>query len=373
MPRALTAAFVVMGLIGVAGAPQGVAAVRPASASVPPYVRGSDGFWELYSNHRWAASPGTTESSAKTGAPQDVRGGDVQWYVWSQCHKGLQTVTFSRTVTLPGPPAQLVFNVFSRVRSQPADEGSAVLLVNGHRIYQTEVYAFSPSNVSLDSAGQHNAFRYGNNTVEMKVTKKAGVPCTEGSNSEPFGVAWMLQGTSAADLGIAKKSTTFYRKTGSAATLYGSVPVRNFGPDEFLGAQFSVSLDYAHNLHPDLKGQEAVLLRAVSPQAPFGMCNGYTGPNTKGKAPWLLEYGATECPAASPVPPNTTANVGFEIQAAWENGIDPGYRNWGEYEVTLDVRSTGAMYDPNVGNDSITIHVVLCGKNNNNPGCANAT
>jgi len=319
--------------------------------------------WELYSNQAWSH----TQDIALTKAPKDVKGGDAQAFVWSRCQKGKQTIAFSRTVELPGPPSRLAFSIYSRIRGAPSDDGSVQIVVNGKSIYKTEVYAFQPTDVSLDSAGRHAAFNYLRNIVELIITKSSRVACRE--NGKEFGVAWKLQGFSQADLGIRKKSVTFYRKTGSVGTLQAAIPIENLGPDAFLGAQFSITLDYANNLSHN----NTVLVKSVTPQAPYGACTGPTDVSKTGPPPWLLQYGSGTCSAGEPIPPDAKTGVDFVVLAGWENGVDSTYHNWGEYELSIDVRSTGAFYDPNSDNDMITIHVVLCGNGNNNPDCSKAT
>lgn len=340
---------------------------RSAASPFPNYVRSYDGLWELYSNGHWNADRDKTNQIAQTGAPKDVPHGDLQWFVWTACDNGRQTVTFSRTVDLPGPPSHLMFHVYSRVRAQPATEGTAKLVVNGRSLYRGPVYAFSPSDIPLDSASQRRDFRFGVNRIQLVITKNAGVHCRLGAKHDEFGVAWKLEGESAADLGITSKSGTFYKKTTGALKLFASVPVRNFGPDAFLGAGFSVTLDYANNL----RGR-ALLVKSFSARAPYEACTGWFDDKKTNSPPWFLQEGSTQCTAKAPFPPNSTSVIDFVVIASWENGVDPTYRNWGEYELLLSARSTGGFRDLNPDNDTVTVHVVLCGPKNNNPKCSKA-
>jgi hypothetical protein len=163
------------------------------------------------------------------------------------CSNGAQLVEFTRHVNLPGAPTTVAFNlypqVFAGASSAPVFK-SVELLVNGHTALEVPGASLTRPNLlelQLPSAASQ-WFRYGENRLDVRVTKSVSKTSAPGCNRSPstlLGVAFGLSGTSSADLSVSGGKAPVQYVRGSVYQFNGTFTVHNLGPAAAVGGDFT--------------------------------------------------------------------------------------------------------------------------------------
>ncbi|HZS61068.1 MAG TPA: hypothetical protein VFA43_17465, partial [Gemmatimonadaceae bacterium] len=179
----------------------------------------------------------------------DTRYPDPIAAVWTKtCPHGEQTATFTRTITIPGPPADAMFQVNPLWGSASASPGAnsnpidwAELKVNGHLLLHRRLTS-TFFTAQLDDKTVRHAFRFGANDVEVRVHRRALAAAVKSCNvggkdflHDPthLGVQFALWGDFAADLSFEPKPKALYKKFSGGVeniTAEGSITFSNAGP-----------------------------------------------------------------------------------------------------------------------------------------------
>jgi len=191
-------------------------------------------------------SPPSIGDSNFAGNPRD--------YIWARtCGRKAQTRTFSEEILVPGIPSNGRF-FFRYAPSKERPYGGARLLVNGVTVAKLPKTAGKGGRVKSVRSGvmserARRAFRYGENTIEIKATKtklKRGKRCKDKKRRRNVGVL--------ADIDLDFDSNLFVTPprispevqrnvtNGQATGIVGTLEVTNRGPSASLLGDFLVSI-----------------------------------------------------------------------------------------------------------------------------------
>ena len=361
--RRSCAVFVLIGLC------LGVLSPRaPAFGPFPAYVDDM-GTWVLLSNAQWGT--GTAHARELRAQPVVLSSpSEKSSLVWTPtCSNAAQVADFTRQANLPGRPATVSFNLealtLTGASAVPVFK-SVELLVNGHTALDVAGSSLiRPNLLELQVPPSANQwFRYGENTLTVRVTKGASRTSSPGCNrssSTLLGVVFGLQGSSAADLSVlAGKGTQYVR--GSAYQFNGVFTVRNTGPSAAIGGEFSFLAQIGF-----LQGVVDTSLRTIKATAPFGSCTA-----TEGIVTGRL---SVNCPFTL-FPPGASATISFTTQVKIPPDEPPS--EVFDMDVTWGIKSfvTGSTYggtrDPNSANDTYDEQIYVCGPQATDPKCPGA-
>jgi hypothetical protein len=228
-----------------------IAIATSATAEIPPAPLGLDRdgtVYALISNSQWTVSenssgfvPAKAVIPVSTGNPSSTSAYDRQnrAYIWAgRCTASKQTLIFRRTFFLPGPPktfgAQFSDSTYYSPPANRAIEWT-ILVINGKRAFAINGGA-GTVNPSVTYA---NLFKYGLNTIDIFVVKKARTgptygECQYGTPARPLGVMFTLYGEFEADLWLsADRNFTqevYERRPAGTIGLAATIKPRNLGP-----------------------------------------------------------------------------------------------------------------------------------------------
>jgi hypothetical protein len=359
----------------------------PALSATSPFPVYVDSIgWTVSSNAHWTSGG----ASIKVLAPQSLAvnpRGEPQSLIWSStCARGTQTIDLSRDVQLPGPPASLMFTLDTRTSTGiPTGAGffpslgSLRLVVNGKTAVAVTSATLVTGTRALNQgslvnfdlgASERDLFHYGLNAIHVVVVKNplpAGAPACNTSPAAVVGIAFALEGTSAADLSVSSgKAKIRYLKLRTGQTLQvldGTFVIHNNGPSAAIGGSFGFDLQPGFEKLTELGivGQRT---------APFETCT--ETPNTV--------HPSVVCPYTV-FPPGESGTVritlGVDVSALTSPtgseylvGDDDVIAGWGIGSGSASAQGTP---DPNPNNNSFSEDFHLCGPNAKNPGCTTAT
>jgi hypothetical protein len=199
--------------------------------------------------------------------------GNSRDYIWARkCGRAGQTRTFSEDILVPGVPSKGRF-FFRYAPSRERPYGGARLLVNGvtvAKLPKTAGKGGRPRSIrsGLMSERARRAFRYGQNTIEIKATKtklKRGKRCRDKKRRRNVGVLADIDLDFDSNLFVTppRISPEIQRNVtdGQATGVVGVIAVTNRGPSASLLGDFLVSVQG--------DGQGVI---SNSPGAPFTDC-----------------------------------------------------------------------------------------------------
>lgn len=228
-----------------------VAIASSATAEIPPAPLGLDRDgtnYALISNSQWTVSenssgfvPARTVIPVSTGNPNSTSAYDRQdrAYIWAgRCTASKQTLVFRRTFFLPGPPKTFGASFSdSTYYSPPANRAIewTILVVNGKTAFSINGGAGTVN----PGVTYTNLFKYGLNTIDIFIVKKARTgptygECQYGSPPRPLGVQFTLYGEFEADLWLSPDrnftQVVYERRPAGTIGLVATVKPRNLGP-----------------------------------------------------------------------------------------------------------------------------------------------
>jgi hypothetical protein len=301
----------------------------------------------LYSNNLWSFAKAVGKSYS-TGlfpkaAPESTSA------VWAKtCPASAQTVTFSRSVWLPGPPSAGATFSFAPLVGQTTylAPGTVDLLVNGEKIVHER--ATARFRVTL-SATALKAFRFEQNSIQVRVHKrKTHGACNTGNPATEMGVSFGLSGNFATDLAFnAPIPDTYYKLApGQTATEGATFAFHNFGPDWEPAGKYQLNVAGAPHF---------ALVPPVS--APLTGCQ-----QSDNGLSHIVTCGLTD------FAPGTDGSLssGFQVTAPSSD--------YSDFSVVYSFyMSAGPLSDLNSSNNQNHHIFVFCGSKSTKPGCQTAS
>ncbi len=276
--------------------------------------------------------------------------------IWTfRCTPSAEMVSFSRSMSLPGPPNYGGSFTYGSVlgHSELGALTSIQLIVNGDVIvqermpYQTAYFRVPVNGTAL------NAFRYGNNTITVRVYKrKTGGGCNTGNSATQVGALFRLKGQFETDLALNPTEPIEYHKLAPNQTYTQGVIInfRNQGPAWEPGGMFQVNVAGA---------QYAVLgngTAAPAPAPPLTNCQASSNGLSQ-----LFQCGLSD------FAPDTAGKLGTVFQAKAPAGP------YSDFSVIYqDYISAGAITDLDSSNNANSHTWVFCGAQSTKPGCQTA-
>jgi len=249
---------------------------------------------------------------------------------------------------------------------------SLQLVVNTHVVLSLSGNALrnGAGNEYQLTAPQLKLFRLGENTLRVVVTKgplpialdpKSASTCNMGSLDSLVGVAFGLEGDSAADLSVSSEHyvRSQYAK-GPAHGFAGTFIVHNAGPSAAQPGDFSFLAQIGF-----LEGTVGIGLRGPQATSPFGKCTSTTGLTTTGRLEVSCPFGL--------FPAGATATVQLQIfvripQSESSAGVYDILSSWSVNSVNPAVTYSGTP-DPNPNNNDQSETIYLCGPQATDPHC----
>ena len=277
--------------------------------------------------------------------------------IWKfSCPAAAETVKFSRSVWLPGPPNYGgEFTYGSALGQNELSKLSTIdLIVNGNVIVHEPlpsgngVYRVPVSGAAL------NAFHYGNNTITASVVKlKTSGTCNTGNPATQLGVVFELEGQFQTDLALNPPEPITYHKLAPGTTYADIVTVnfRNQGPAWEPNGMFQVNVDGAQYAYwGNGTGSPA-------PGPPLTNCQ-----QSNNGSSYIFQCGLSD------FAPFTAGAVGVNFSVT----APPG--PYTDFSVVYQVYiSAGTVTDLNSSNDTTNHTWVFCGTQSTNPGCQGAS
>jgi hypothetical protein len=281
--------------------------------------------------------------------------------IWAvHCRASAQTATFTRTVWLPGPP-----NVGGSFEFEPwigrAEFGAVTsidVFVNGQLIVHQRVPAQGGAGgprgvvrVPLD-AGAMKAFRFEQNTVQVRVSKRATRGrCNTRNPATRVGIQFMLAGHFGTDLALNPPAVVYY-KLDPGHSFYGeaSLNFRNDGPGWEPTGKFQVNF-----IGP--------------PQVVLGSGGGLPPPGPPLTNCQLSDNGVSHVVTCglSDFAPATAGSLHlfYKVQAPSSD--------YSDFSVSLQWSiGAGGVQDMNASNNLSNATVFFCGPQSTKPGCQTA-
>jgi hypothetical protein len=333
----------------------GAASAQPPSPT-PGYLADDYSALELGSNQFISGAklvgPSRPETDLFPKAHPDSDGP-----IWTfKCTNSAETVKFSRSVWLPGPPNYGGSFTYGSVLGQ-REAGALTsinLTVNGDVIvsermpYQTAYFRVAVSGTAV------NAFHYGNNTISVSVHKrKTHGACNTRNPATQLGVLFRVKGQFETDLAVNPPEPIEYHKLAPGQTYTQGIYAnfRNQGPSWEPNGMLQVNVTGA---------QSAVLGSGVgtaAPGPPLTSCqvsdNGLSH---------IFQCGLSD------FAPFTAGSLGTVFAATAPAG------SYTDFTVIYQVYiSAGTVTDLNSGNNSTYHEWVFCGPQSTKPGCQTAS
>ena len=199
-----------------------------------PYLRHSNGWFRILSNHETFGGVETTSSTPITPnnpdpTPEEYDGIDLEALWASKCQAvDEQTLKRSRKVYFPGRPATLQISQWAYGSSGKHPIRSIAVKVNGLTVHQTQGADIqTPSNRTVIElpASASQGFRYGLNTVTLVATKRQTKRSAGYCSTKTFGAAFEMAGTFHADV-----SSTIPHGQATAHAATAPMTITNHGP-----------------------------------------------------------------------------------------------------------------------------------------------
>ena len=346
MWRAVAIAWLVAGTL-----PTMAAAASPPS-SPPGYLADDYSSIRLDSNNLWSSTKALGRSYPIGLFPKAAP--ETTSAVWATtCPASAQTVTFSRNVWLPGPPAPGATFFFAPHVGQRTylAPGTVDLIVNGERIVHER--ALSTFRVPFSATGL-KAFRFEQNHIQVRVYKRATQgACNTGGQATEMGVSFAISGNFATDLAFNPRTPDDYYKLapGQSYTPWIKLHFHNLGPDWVPAGKLQLNVSGASRF--TLGSGTSVV---PAPSAPLTDCQqSQNGPS------FLVTCGL------SGFAPGTDGTLDSLYQVTAPSS------DYSDFSVVYSVyMSPGGLSDLNSA-DNQNQHVwVFCGSKSTNPGCQNA-
>jgi hypothetical protein len=346
-----------LGLAFVAAAVLTGAAASAPPAPVPGYLSDDLGTLGLASN---AAMSGAKIVGTGSQVTLFAKKKPELWApIWAKsCSAGAQTVTFTREVWLPGPPN--ISGSFSFVPYLGSSMAGALstldLVVNGKVVAHRHVpAAHTQTSIPIDASAA-KAFRYEENTIQVRVHKKATAGACNRSAVTQVAIEFFLQGHIGTDLGENPGRDEFRKLAPNQSYTQGfNVSFKNNGPAGVAKGIFHLTVCCTPKF---LLGSSATAATGVAPPAP---------PLTDCKETDSGTSHTVDCGIAN-MAPGTSGILG----AVFEVVGPPG--DYSDFSVSIgwQVVSTGVQ-DTNTANNTSGIRIYFCGTKSTNPGCKTAS
>ncbi|MFN2467191.1 MAG: hypothetical protein ABR521_03540 [Gaiellaceae bacterium] len=343
---AAAAGFVGLALLGAAAA---------ETRKLPPYVTENGGNFRVNANAHWGR--------VRQFVP-DTRFPDTIAAIWPKtCPHGEQTATFSRTITIPGPPGDVTFQLNALFGSFPNPIDWAEVKVNGRLLLHRRLTATNFT-ATLDEKKVRQAFRFGDNEIDIRVHRRALPPpmkrCNAGGKDflhDPtrLAVQFALYGAFVADLGFDPKPKAVYQKVpggAQAITAAGTLTFANKGPSGLANGRLTLRVT-----------AELLVVRNVSD------CKGGPGVTEPTRNTFHNPKGEISIGCDVPnLPPRgrrtLSVQVGRKANVTTDFSELRMYQSWALYG--------GGPADPDITDNQGTIELVFCGKLSTLEGCKTA-
>jgi hypothetical protein len=336
-----------------------VLAVGTASATPPTPIPGylSDDYATVTvaSNASWTGAKPVAKPTPITTFPKSRP--ELYAPIWaSTCTAGAQAVRFKREVWLPGPPnaqGSFVFSVYSDNGLLVNSLAKIDVFVNHKVVFRKRFPRTNTSTTVRVDAAASRTFRFGENSLEVRVEKRATkIACNKGSRSH-LGVFFYLTGHFATDLAVppSGKYDRFKKlDTGESTTQVLILTVGNVGPAWVPDGQFHLSvcctqLAALNGLRPEQLGR------------PFKNCK-----LTESGSQHDLDCGLTN------FDPERKGTINFFF------GVHAPLTDYGDFKVSVAWSvSPRGVQDLDFKNNQGGAEFTFCGKLSTNPGCKTAT
>jgi hypothetical protein len=348
----LLAAVVV--LLVTAGLTAGGAAANPPSAA-PGYL--ADDF------HALTLASNEFMSGAKVvGKRYPVQGlfpkatPESSAPIWAfKCSASAETVTFGRSIWLPGPPNYGGKFTFGSVLGQREFRALSTidLIVNGDVIVHQALPAGTGYFTVPVSGAALKAFRFEANTIQVRVHKRATRgQCNTGKPASQVGVLFSLAGQFETDLALNPPLPDQFVKLAPNQTFTQGVYINfhNDGPAWEPNGTFQLHVDGA----PAFALGSGVL---APPSAPLTNCQQSDNGLSHSVSCGLSDFA-----------PGTSSKLGtvFQVKAPASDYSDFSVA-WSWYI------GAGAIPDLDASNNQRYVTFVFCGSKSTNPGCQTAS
>lgn len=335
--------------------------------SIPSAYVDDQANWVLLSNAQWRA--GTAHVRVLQTQPVLVSSlTEKSSVVWAPtCSRGAQQVELTRQVDLPGPPSMVEFNLYPEVfvgaSSVPVFK-SVELLVNGHTALDVPGASLTRPNILQLKvpASANQWFRFGENTLDVRVTKGVSKTSSTACNRSPttsLGVAFGLRGTSSADLSVSAGKAPVQYVRGSVYGFNGVFTVHNAGPSAAIGGTFTFGAQLGF-----LNGVIDTTTHTIKAGAPFGLCTATGGPDS-GPLSVTCPFAVFPPGATATISLTTLVKIPADQSPAGVYQIDAG---WSIKSFTAGSTYSGTS-DPNSANDTYSEFINLCGLQATDPKC----
>lgn len=379
MPRAATHAWrrlarlagtILIAALLAAALDAGTGAARSlAVAAVPTHLSQDWSRFLIYSNSAWGIGlqgrPAREVALLQKAPPpsEPLQAGRERYAaVWAPtCLPGRQTVSFVRRVVLPGRPARLAVSMSAALGGWPGAFDSAVLLVNGHRVWVAHLRGGSDRADTGETnplthldAGALKAFGLGANTLEVRVTKNRSpksVPrCNSGTSQSRLGLLFIVSGSFEADLAVATGYPATDRQTLArpGAKLLITYSITNHGPSAVHSGEFTIRFSSSF---------ERLVVYTMEASGP----------------------GAGKCAEQAPSPASATVTCPFtDVPAGGKPTVKltllamtgETLPESGGAFVRFDWGASGETTDPNLSNNEGHASIYYCTADATDPACA---
>ena len=331
-----------------------------ASTAAPGYLSDDFHALALASNQFMSGAKLVDASSPVQLFPkaQPESGGPIWTF---RCPAAAESVTFSRSIGLPGPPNYAgSFTYGTDVgRRELGSLTSIELIVNGDTIVSEPLRAYTvgpqgtAARVPLDATAQ-KAFHFGANTVQVRVTKRATHGgCNKANPATRVGVWFTLAGQFETDLALNPPSPDQFiaLAPGATDTQPLSVNFHNLGPAWEPNGSFFLSI-------------------AGAPTAALGSGLGAPAPSAPLTGCQQVDNGLSHTISCglSDFAPGTSGVLGAIFQVTAPSS------NYSDFTVSISwYIGAGAIPDLDSSNNVRYVNFVFCGSQSTNPGCQTAT
>jgi hypothetical protein len=277
--------------------------------------------------------------------------------IWTpRCPANAETVKFGRSVWLPGPPNYGGKFTFGAVLGQGEFGALSTidLIVDGAVIVHQRLPSGTGYFTVPVSGAALKAFRFGANTIEVRVHKRrTRGQCNTHNRATQVGVLFRLAGGFQTDLAVNPSPPTSYYKLAPGKTFTEQVNVHFFnrGPGWEPNGKFQVNVDGAPKF---ALGSGLV----PPPGPPLTNCQQSDNPNG-------ISHVAT-C-GLSDFAPATEGALSTIIQVTAPSS------DYSDFSVGFTwYIGAGAVTDLNSSNNQSYATITLCGSKSTNPGCQTA-
>ena len=329
---------------------------RSTASPAPSYLSGLGDRFELPSNARLTNARELLRSGENGNLNKPPGKGEPYAQIWAKsCPHDGQTVSFRRTIDIPGPASEAEFQI------QPAITGSIPskvlrsykLLVNGNTAAKGGVFRTHSNRLTKFDAADLAGLRNGPNLIEVRL-RRGELPegmrrCNTKPRKNGLGVFFLLTGKFAADMALFtdKPPDQYYKAQSPVRNVFLNLSVRNDGPSAILeDANFVVTV---------AGGSGAALIQKPNP--PFASCTpegGVRGP--------FIQFTCL----LTRMPPGEKGflTVGFQREFT--------STDFTEQEVLVTWRVHSSTPDPDISDNTRQVKVIFCGTKSTKPECASA-